>query len=77
MSFVCPLMKRNEGTLDRILRIGVGFMALSLGFAFFTGIAQIIAYAVAIVALATGTVGFCGLYAILGISTRHSKQENK
>ncbi len=58
-------MKLNEGAVDRILRVLVGIAILSLAF---VGPRTPWAY-LGIVPLLTGIVGFCPLYAILGINT--------
>ncbi|MEQ1709687.1 MAG: DUF2892 domain-containing protein [Terricaulis sp.] len=58
-------MKTNEGGLDRIVRIVVGAGILSLAF---VGPQTPWAYLGAI-PLLTGLVGFCPLYALLGINT--------
>jgi hypothetical protein len=58
-------MKLNEGTVDRILRVLVGIVILSLAF---VGPKTPWAY-LGIVPLLTGAIGFCPLYAILGINT--------
>lgn len=58
-------MKPNEGGLDRILRIIVGLAILSLAF---VGPQTPWAY-LGLVPLLTGLVGFCPLYAVLGLST--------
>ena len=58
-------MKRNEGTLDRILRIILGVVLLALVF-----VGPQTAWGwVGIIPLATGLVGFCPIYRILGLST--------
>ncbi|CAN1531926.1 Protein of unknown function DUF2892 [Caulobacteraceae bacterium] len=58
-------MKLNEGAVDRVLRVLVGIAILSLAF---VGPRTPWAY-LGIVPLLTGIVGFCPLYAILGINT--------
>jgi hypothetical protein len=66
-------MKRNMGTLDRVLRtfvaapilVVVGVVLLPLGSVF-----SIIALALAGVMLATSAAGFCPLYSPFGFSTR-------
>lgn len=58
-------MKLNEGTVDRILRVVVGIAVLSLAF---VGPKTPWAY-LGIVPLLTGAIGFCPLYAILGVNT--------
>ncbi len=55
----------NEGTLDRTIRVILGIALISLVFvgpASYWGL-------VGLVPLATGLVGFCPLYRIVGVST--------
>ena len=66
---MCPMLKPNEGSVDRVVRIVLGIILLSLTFLNLTGTAQIIAGVAGGISLITGLVGFCGLYKILGIST--------
>jgi len=58
-------MKTNEGTLDRGLRfaVGVGFIGMAAA-----GIVGPWGY-LGVVPLLTGAIGFCPLYALLGINT--------
>ena len=58
-------MPRNEGTIDRALRIIAGLVLLSL---VFVGPQTPWGW-VGLVPLATGLVGFCPLYSLLGINT--------
>ncbi|WP_054683151.1 YgaP family membrane protein [Rhodothermus marinus] len=63
-------MKRNVGTIDRVLRIVI---ALVIGVLLITGqlggaLAVILAI-VALILLVTGLAGSCPLYAALGFST--------
>lgn len=58
-------MKVNEGLVDRILRVVVGAGVLSLAF---IGPQTPWAY-LGLIPLATGLVGFCPLFAVLGINT--------
>jgi len=58
-------MKPNEGMSDRALRVAAGIGILSLAF---VGPQTPWGY-VGLVPLLTGLVGFCPLYAILGINT--------
>lgn len=62
-------MKQNVGGIDKILRIaaGVGLVAWA---ALLDG--PVWAW-VGIVPLATGAVGFCALYSILGLNTCPTK----
>ncbi len=60
------MFKTNEGTIDRALRIIVG-LAL-LGAYFFMENASVWLL-IGVVPLATGLLGWCPLYRVLGIST--------
>jgi hypothetical protein len=62
-------MKVNEGSADRIIRIIVGLVLISL---VFIGPKTPWGW-IGILPLATGLVGFCGLYAVLGINTCKAK----
>lgn len=63
-------MKPNEGMIDRALRTVAGAGILSLAF---IGPQTPWAY-LGLVPLVTGLVGFCPLYAILGINTCPAKR---
>jgi hypothetical protein len=56
---------KNEGTLDRVLRVVAGVAILSLTL---VG-PQSLWGLVGLVPLATGLVGFCPVYTLLGIRT--------
>ncbi len=58
-------MSRNEGTIDRVLRVILGLVLLSL---VFVG-PQTMWGLIGLVPLATGLIGNCPIYSILGIST--------
>jgi hypothetical protein len=58
-------MKANVGSIDRILRVLVGLALIGLTL---TGTIGLWGW-VGVVALATGLIGWCPPYAILGIST--------
>lgn len=61
---------RNEGSVDRGLRVVVGLSLLSL-----TVVGpQTLWGLVGLVPLLTGTVGFCPLYRLLGINTCADKE---
>ena len=58
-------MKRNEGALDRAVRIALGVGLLALVFVgphTWLGL-------IGLVPLATGVVGFCPLYRLVGLRT--------
>lgn len=58
-------MKTNEGTLDRSLRIVAGLALIAMAA---TGVIGPWGY-VGLVPLATGALGVCPLYSLLGINT--------
>mgnify|MGYP000939404301 CR=1 FL=1 len=58
-------MKKNEGNLDRILRVVVGLSLIGLAVGNVVGPWGYIG----IVPLLTGALGMCPLYSILGINT--------
>lgn len=75
-------LPQNVGSVDRITRIvvGIALVAVALGGSV-AGPLLAVTWIVAAIMLVTGAIGFCPLYALLGISTagnrltlgRHSK----
>ncbi len=66
-------MKTNEGKVDRIFRVILGLGLLSLVFAG----PQTMWGLIGIVPLATGVLGFCPLYKMIGIDTCPLSTKNK
>ncbi|MDA8261878.1 MAG: DUF2892 domain-containing protein [Actinomycetota bacterium] len=65
-------MKLNEGTADRVIRVIVGLVAAIVAVAVgLSTVGGIILAIVAVLALVTGAVGFCPVYALFHFSTRH------
>jgi hypothetical protein len=66
-------MKINESGIDRVIRIVLGIVLLAL---YFTGVVAgglgIAFIVLGAIALITGAVGFCPLYALLKIRTMKS-----
>ncbi len=58
-------MSRNEGTVDRVIRVIVGLVLLSL---VFVGPQTPWGW-IGLVPLVTGLIGTCPIYSVLGIST--------
>jgi hypothetical protein len=58
-------MKSNVGGIDRILRIVVGLVLIGLTV---MGVLPVWGW-IGVVPLATGAIGWCALYPILGINT--------
>lgn len=69
------MLKTNEGTVDRGLRVIVGIVLLALYImGTVTGALAWGALIVGIIALVTGLVGTCPLYMLLGVSTCPAKK---
>ena len=65
----------NQSPLDRTLRILVGLAMLFAGFAHLvTGVWGIALQVFGWVPLITGLLGWCPVYAILGISTKKDRE---
>ena len=63
-------MTRNEGSLDRILRISVGgALVLFMLFGVVSGALGWLVLALGAILVVTGVTGFCPLYALFGIRT--------
>lgn len=62
-------MKPNEGTTDRIIRLILAAVFFLLAFTVAGGVWVYVAAGLGAVMLLTAAVGFCPLYAVLGINT--------
>lgn len=65
-------MKVNEGTLDRVVRVLLGIVLISL---VYVGPKTPWGW-IGLLPLATGIFGFCGLYALLGFNTCPMKRHD-
>ena len=59
-------MTKNEGSIDRTVRIALGFLLVALAF---VGRRTAWSGPRALVKLASGLVGFCPIYRVFGIRT--------
>ena len=66
---------KNEGVLDRLIRIPVTIVFFLLAFFWLAGVLQIIFYILAVVMLFTAITGFCALYKILKINTNKNPEK--
>jgi len=65
--------KTNESTVDRLIRIAVGVALAALALSGAVAAPWLyIVWLVAAIAIVTGVVGFCAIYALLGLSTRRT-----
>lgn len=62
------MLKKNEGNIDRILRVVLG-AALIAGYFMNSDGAYSWLYLLGIIPLVTGLIGSCPLYTLLGFST--------
>ncbi len=64
-------MKPNEGGADRLIRIIAGIVLFMLGWGILkNNLLGIIFDILGVILFVTGITGFCGLYKLLGISTK-------
>ena len=66
------MFNSNVGSPDRIFRIVLGLMLLTLAFFVTSGFWAIVAGLFGVIFLATGIIGWCPLYAPFKFSTRNS-----
>lgn len=64
-------MKLNVGGIDRVLRIGAG-----LGLVAWAAVGGPVWAWIGVVPLATGAIGFCPFYPLLGLNTCPMKKED-
>jgi hypothetical protein len=63
----------NEAPLDRVIRIALGIALAALALAGAVSVPWLnVVWVVAAIALVTGIVGFCPLYALLRVSTKRT-----
>lgn len=70
-------MKKNEGVLDRLVRVLLGEIFLIVGFFWLWGYWQVAAYFLSLVMFVTAADGFCLIYKIFGISTDNGRPISK
>lgn len=62
-------MKKNEGVLDRCLRVVFAVALMVIGSLLVDGVLRLVLYVVALVLTFTALTGVCLLYRLLGIDT--------
>ena len=63
-------MKRNIGTIDRVLRVLAGIALVVVGFAVLEGTVGIVIGVIGLIPLATGLIGWCPLYSLFNLRTK-------
>lgn len=73
------MFKRNEGLLDRAIRVVLGLVLLPTGLFLFGGlqgtVLGLVVAGFSLLPLITGLTGFCPLYVPFGISTLEKEKE--
>jgi hypothetical protein len=68
-------MKANMHLIDRIARIVISIaIAILYVSGYFTGTLAIITLVAAVIFTVTGLIGFCPLYALIGLSTKKKEK---
>ena len=62
-------MSKNEGNIDRVIRVIIGLIMLYVGFFVMTGIWGTVVGVLGLVPLITGAIGFCPIYTLIGGGT--------
>lgn len=71
-------MKKNMGTVDRVVRILAGIAIIGLYyFGVISGLTAIILGVIAVIFIVTSFISFCPLYLPFGLSTRRGKASAK
>ncbi len=60
---------KNEGVVDRLIRLLVAEILLLTAFFWLDGVSQIFVYVLGLISLFTSISGFCALYKVFGIKT--------
>lgn len=63
------MFKKNEGIIDRLIRLLLAEIFFILAWFWFGGTLQIVFYVLGVMMLATAITGFCGLYKVFGFNT--------
>lgn len=67
-------MKKNVGSIDKVVRVVAGLALITVGIV--QGGAWWAAGLVGVVLVGTAATGFCGLYTLLGVNTCKVKNTN-
>ena len=73
------MFKRNEGIIDRTLRVALAIVLLAVGLFLLGGLQGnapgLVVAGISVLPLTTGLTGFCPLYVPFGISTLEKEKE--
>jgi len=63
------MYQKNEGMLDRLIRVALAEIFFLAAWFWFGGLVQILLYILSAMMLITAAIGFCGLYELIRINT--------
>jgi hypothetical protein len=69
------MFTRNEGVLDRDIRLALGLLLMIPSVFMFSGILQIVGLVLTVVLMVTAATGTCLFYSVLGINTNKSENQ--
>lgn len=71
-------MKKNMGSIDRVIRVVLAIVGIALvGTQVITGVWAVVVALVAAVFLGTSSVGFCPLYKVFNMSTKGQHDQHQ
>ena len=71
------MLNKNEGSLDRSIRVVFAVLFFLLAWFWLGGVMQFILYILSLVGFVTALTGFCGLYKVLGVNTNNGYKLSK
>jgi hypothetical protein len=69
--------EKNVGMIDRVVRIVVGFLVLGYGAKFISFPLNMVVALIGFAIVATGAIGTCALYSLIGINTSGSEKSEE
>ncbi|MDZ4719071.1 MAG: DUF2892 domain-containing protein [Roseiflexaceae bacterium] len=68
------MFPKNEGSLDRDLRIALGVVLAIVAVFYLQGLFAVVFGILSLVLLVTSAIGFCPIYKVIGINTAQSQK---
>jgi len=65
---------KNEGSVDRVLRIVLGLIVILASYYNLIGVWQIVVYVIGAILILTGISGYCCLYNLFRINTNKKRK---
>jgi len=71
------MLSKNEGSLDRLIRVVFAVLFFLLAWFWLGGIVQFVLYVLSLIMFVTAATGFCSLYKVFGINTNNGHKLSK